>query len=202
MHSLCLQYKGTNSPGATGLLTALLEWQTGREEDLNQRLNQLTEQVNLSDEKYRGQEIRLAENETELQNMRAREREVEALLSARMEQVESLETRSTKLEGQIVDLYAELELCHEQTEKLRVELAWRDEQVESLDAQSKVLERQIGTYQGKLVNRDEQIDVMHRRLNDIIASRAWRIANLLWRVRILLAPPSSLRARLLGRLGF
>jgi FkbM family methyltransferase len=201
MHALCLQYKGTTNSSSPGLLTALLEWQTGWVEDLGNRVNQLTEQVSLNNEKLRGQEIRLTENESELENARARERELKAILLARDNQVESLEIRATTLNGQILELNAELGLRREQLEKFRAELAGRDEQVESLDAQSKALERQIETQQVELFKREEQIDVLHRRLSDIIASKAWRVANILWRIRILLVPPGSLRARMLSRLG-
>lgn len=187
MYTVCRNIKGAPNPGAAELLMFLLEWQSAWSDDLNDRIGSLRAELDAGEEQSLAQSARLAAVESDLEVTERRARELEALVSERDRRVEAVVARSVEQERQI--------------QELRTELEDRDRQVESLNARSSSLEEQMETLKVELRERSDQIGTMTRQLDDITKSRAWRMANLLWRLRTAVAPPDSLRGRVLNRLG-
>lgn len=187
MYTVCRNIKGAPNPGATLLLMFLLEWQSAWSDDLNDRIGSLRAELDAGEEQSLAQSARLAAVESDLEITERRARELEALVSERDRQVEEVAARSVEQERRI--------------RGLRTELEDRDRQVESLNGQSRFLEEQMETLQLELRELNDQIGTMTTQLNEITRSRAWRMANLLWRFRIAVAPPDSLRGRVLNRFG-
>jgi DNA repair exonuclease SbcCD ATPase subunit len=188
MYALGRRFKGEPGPRPTQLLTNLLEWQSGWSDDLEERLQLLTEEFVSSQDQSRIKDARLAEFESELVSAQAVKSDLQAQLSSRDGQIEHLGTRSRALEQEL--------------ESLRSELIQRDEQVEQLDSRAKASEEKMESLRSEIEERDENIGSLRTQIDGIVSSRAWRIANKFWRARLLLVPPGSRRERFLRRLGF
>jgi glycosyltransferase involved in cell wall biosynthesis len=76
------------------------------------------------------------------------------------------------------------------------QLAERDAQLAERDAQLAERDAQLAERDAQLAERDAQLAERYAQLQEIAGSKAWRVAMLLRRARVLLLPPGSWRARM------
>jgi hypothetical protein len=72
----------------------------------------------------------------------------------------------------------------------------------SLEMQDRLsqLDKQVQTFGVQVAEKEQAMAVVTAQMTEITGSKAWKIALLFRRIRILLAPPNSRRARALRRL--
>jgi hypothetical protein len=87
------------------------------------------------------------------------------------------------------------------TVEMRNEISALREQVDGKEQLVQAKDRQIQEISAKAVELDRQANTARDQLNEILASRSWQLLQKAQRVRLRLAPPGSLRERLLIRRG-
>jgi hypothetical protein len=84
-------------------------------------------------------------------------------------------------------------------QQLLEQIAIRDQKIAWIKAEKTAVLRVLEEKDQVLAETESMLRFTEGRLNQVLDSRAWKIADSIQRIRLLLAPPESRRAQILSR---
>jgi GT2 family glycosyltransferase/glycosyltransferase involved in cell wall biosynthesis len=197
------------SKGLQELLTANSKDAARIREFFSYHGHKLTLQV-----QQQGLKQQLIEKEQALQalNARATEKEralqtLEVQLAEKEQRVQSLQAQLAEREQDVQNLITWLEERGQDVQRLQTWLKEREQDVQALQAQLAGREKAVQALQAQLAEREQTLQALQAQLADkeqvlaaITSSTAWGLIQILWRLRLMVAPHGSRRERIL-RLG-
>ena len=87
-----------------------------------------------------------------------------------------------------------------QVQTFGTQVAEKEQVVQALTAQVAEKEQVVQALTAQVAEKEQSVQALQAQLNEIVNSKAWKIALFFRRIRVMLAPPNSRRARVLRRL--
>ena len=171
-----------------------------------QQVQALTAQVAEREQSVQALSTQVAEREQAVQALSTQVAEKEQSVQARMAQVAEREQSVQALTAQMAErqqaveaLTAQVAEKEQQVQALTAQVAEKEkeQQVQTLTAPELKMEQSVEALSAQVAKKNQTVQALREQVNEITISKAWRVALFLRRIRVRLAPPSSLRARLL-----
>ena len=93
----------------------------------------------------------------------------------------------------------ESERYHDALYQLLDQISRRDQKIHWINGENKAAYRAVEEMKQTLAEREALLQFTEGQLNQVLESRAWKIAASIQQIRLFLAPPQSRRARILER---
>jgi FkbM family methyltransferase len=147
--------------------------------------------------------LQIAEKERSGQSLQSqvmeKERSEQSLRSKVMEKErleQSLQTQLSEQEKEIQVFHLKTAELEQQTTELTAQLTEQKEQVSDINKEKTSLQQELTGLKDYLNQREKVLKDLNSKLLEIYSSTAWKIIQLMWRVRLWLAPKGSKREKL------
>lgn len=170
----------------------------------NEQFDTLSEEVARREQELRDLSTELAGKVQEVQvlNEKIAQNEQEAKESSR--QLTKKKEKERLLRSQLKDLTKNVDSLNAQMaereksiERFKRQVAKRDQELVKLQVQREEATRGLDSLSRQLADSQNALQTLEDRISEITGSTAWGIIRMLWRIRLWIAPHSSLRERIL-----
>ena len=117
------------------------------------------------------------------------------MIVARDQQISWLQSQIAEHEQSQQNLSNQLSEANQKVASLSVQLQEHEHSQQNLSNQLSEANQKVTSLSVQLREREKSVQILH----EIYSSRAWKLVQVLWRIRLSIAPPGSRRARVLGR---
>jgi glycosyltransferase involved in cell wall biosynthesis/uncharacterized coiled-coil protein SlyX len=211
LFGLQLLFEALNDPDRAGKINALYDFGlvdffelTGKHDvfsaEKEQALQALTAQVAEKEQTVQAFSAQVADNEQSVKALTAQVAEKEQAVQALMAQVAEQEQTVQGLTAQVAEK-------EQSVQALTAQVAEQEQSVQVLSTQVAEKEQSVQGLTAQVAEKEQALHVLSaqvaefkQNLAEIKSGKAWKMALLFRRIRVLLAPPNSHRARVLRRL--